>query len=530
MLGKEGKVVGEYQFLKYLSKDENDIETWAAINTNENNAKYRVLVASKEKLAEKEKQENFFGMKDIYMALQSDNILIPKDLIESKKNFYVIFNIGTFSQMSELIKETSLDKGFPLEEAMMYITQLVKAVHELHNSKLIHRQLSPQLIYISRADRKLMLMLSNHTKLVTDAPLETVIRVPGFIAAPDTTNAPCYTQAVDVWGIGIVAYQLLFNALPFSKDSANLRENEAEKERFSGPNLRYPGNRKQATPEHIKQFLSATINSSVNTRPSIESLLAMCQGPQPAPMNPYSMENPQNNPSPNQALPTQSRLPQEESSIGADTTARLQRRFLMEAFNTLVGESADEDLNPEGSIEIEINLRLLAFCVSKLAFLSSKKFENLHYSESMPIPMIGSISDRQYDQLLGSFRTLWNQNNKYFEKCLLNLKGEPNDMINNYSALAIKGYLPSEDLLRQWGMELLLGFYHKLHRTEDLLLLGNRPDEIDEVFRQVYAVLNLPFLDSTTDEAVKNQAKSDHDKLKKSALSTLRVKMDQKLK
>ncbi len=84
MLGKEGKVVGEYQFLKYLSKDENDIETWAAINTNENNAKYRVLVASKEKLAEKEKQENFFGMKDIYMALQSDNILIPKDLIESK--------------------------------------------------------------------------------------------------------------------------------------------------------------------------------------------------------------------------------------------------------------------------------------------------------------------------------------------------------------------------------------------------------------------------------------------------------------
>ncbi len=37
------------------------------------------------KADKKEKLENFFGMKDIYTALQSDNILIPKDLIEQEQ-------------------------------------------------------------------------------------------------------------------------------------------------------------------------------------------------------------------------------------------------------------------------------------------------------------------------------------------------------------------------------------------------------------------------------------------------------------
>ena len=148
MLGKEGKAVGEYVFSKFISKDENDIETWSATNRNEGNAKYRVLVANKEKLAEKEKLENFFAMKDIYTALQSDNILVPKDLIESKNNYYIVIQHMEFPSLEELIARPENRGGLAVSRTLKLLRQLGEAALHINSKSIYHRGISPKNVYI----------------------------------------------------------------------------------------------------------------------------------------------------------------------------------------------------------------------------------------------------------------------------------------------------------------------------------------------------------------------------------------------
>ncbi len=84
MIATKGKIVGEYKLTELVSKDNNEIEMWLACKQPDGNAKYRIMVAAKEHLINKEMMQNFMGMKEIYSEMRSDNIMSPVDLIESK--------------------------------------------------------------------------------------------------------------------------------------------------------------------------------------------------------------------------------------------------------------------------------------------------------------------------------------------------------------------------------------------------------------------------------------------------------------
>jgi len=122
----------------------------------------------------------------------------------------------------------------------------------------------------------LKLMLSAFSKKVGEEPMQTVIKPSEGICAPDMTMLEYYTQAVDVWAVGIVAYQLLFNMPPFQSAGRDSRREE-EKVNFSGPNLRYPPNLKQTIPAQLKKFLSRSIEADDKRRATIDELVELCQ-------------------------------------------------------------------------------------------------------------------------------------------------------------------------------------------------------------------------------------------------------------
>lgn len=101
-------------------------------------------------------------------------------------------------------------------------------------------------------------------------------------------------------------------------------------------------------------------------------------------------------------------------------------------------------------------------------------------------------------------------------------------MISKFAAVVIKGYQPSESELRQWGFELLQEFHDSLQKTEDLLFKTNRQKEVDEVMRQVYAVLRHLLLADSQDENAIKKAKQDFERLKKNASKTLHVNLERK--
>jgi serine/threonine protein kinase len=272
MLGREGKVVGEYQFLKYLSKDENDIETWAAINTNENNAKYRVLVASKEKLAEKEKQENFFGMKDIYMALQSDNILIPKDLIESKNNYYIVIQHMESPNLEEVLKMPANRSGLTVEKTLKYLRQLLEAVIHINSNGIYHRGITPKAVYIEGEKLYLDGFLMSKK---SDRPLQTLISAVPF-TSPEVYTAMEYDSRIDIWGVGIVAYYMLYNRSPWGEYSMDPGRMSEQWKKNSGDKLTIPP-KYEMVPDKLLEFLKRTIESDLSKRwdwPQLKNFLA----------------------------------------------------------------------------------------------------------------------------------------------------------------------------------------------------------------------------------------------------------------
>ncbi len=143
--------------------------------------------------------------------------------------------------------------------------------------------------------------------------------------------------------------------------------------------------------------------------------------------------------------------------------------------------------------------------------------------------MIGSQQDEGFDQLVGSFRSLCNQNYRFFDKCIHRLQGKSNPLLDKYSVLSIKSYYPSEAMIRNYGMELLQDFYNTLSRTEDVQALEQTTKEIDDLLRQAYAVLNQKLIDCSTDAALIKKTQDDFNKLEKNAMTTLRKNLDQTL-
>ena len=106
---------------------------------------------------------------------------------------------------------------FPVSMARVIVAQLLVAVRSLHGKGFVHRNLKPSSVVFDSSGRLRLVGLSLcHRKGdCVDSDMGSVdYMAPEVIADPGR-----YTEAVDVWSIGIVLYEMLFGGPPFSDES-----------------------------------------------------------------------------------------------------------------------------------------------------------------------------------------------------------------------------------------------------------------------------------------------------------------------
>ena len=116
------------------------------------------------------------------------------------------------------------------EEAGKFLLMLIKAIHSLHSKGIAHRDIKPQNILITD-DKKLKLIDFNISKKMKERRsldedqkekfkwiFFTQISSPIF-AAPEVSSLNCYTESVDIWGIGIAYAEMLFKISKILEDS-----------------------------------------------------------------------------------------------------------------------------------------------------------------------------------------------------------------------------------------------------------------------------------------------------------------------
>ena len=128
-----------------------------------------------------------------------------------------IFLILEFACKGELYKHLRRETKFPEWKAAQYIAQMAAALKYLHKKHVIHRDIKPENILVGVhgelkiADFGWSVHAPNNRRNTMCGTLD---YLPPEMLKPGTADN-YYTQAVDLWSLGVLTYEFLVGEAPF---------------------------------------------------------------------------------------------------------------------------------------------------------------------------------------------------------------------------------------------------------------------------------------------------------------------------
>ena len=87
-----------------------------------------------------------------------------------------------------------------------WLCQLLIGLSEIHSNKIIHRDIKPSNIFIN-SDFNLVIG-DFGSAVVTSKPLNSFVGSALYLA-PEVVKDQPYTKAIDIWGVGLVLFELM---------------------------------------------------------------------------------------------------------------------------------------------------------------------------------------------------------------------------------------------------------------------------------------------------------------------------------
>jgi len=161
---------------------------------------------------------------DIMRQVDHVNVLPLIDIFETEKEVTIITE---FESGGELFYKI-VDRGSYSEaDAAGIVKQLVTGVEYLHSKGIAHRDLKPENILCSGDDDETMVIKISDfglSKIFSAGEvLKTACGTPDYAAPEVLSSTGSYSNAVDMWSVGVITYVLLCGYPPFyAKDQREL--------------------------------------------------------------------------------------------------------------------------------------------------------------------------------------------------------------------------------------------------------------------------------------------------------------------
>ncbi|XP_045625988.2 serine/threonine-protein kinase H1 homolog [Procambarus clarkii] len=164
----------------------------------------------------KEGREAFEAELAILRRVKCPYIIHLVEVFEGLDKIYMVMELATGGDLFEKV----MSRGpFSERETVKVLRMVLEGVKYLHGLGITHRDLKPDnlLYYHPGNDSRLMITdfgLAHTRKSADDVLMSTICGTPEYIA-PEMVARRLYTNAVDLWAVGVITYILLRGDFPF---------------------------------------------------------------------------------------------------------------------------------------------------------------------------------------------------------------------------------------------------------------------------------------------------------------------------
>ena len=157
----------------------------------------------------------------ILEALNHPNIILFKDVFkDSRMNLNVVMEYADGGELADEIKRRkNSGQTFSEEEILSYFTQICLALKHCHDRKILHRDLKPQNIFMTRTgicklgDFGISKVLNG-----TKSKAQSTVGTPLYLS-PELLSGQPYDHKTDIWSMGILLYELAALRVPWRSTS-----------------------------------------------------------------------------------------------------------------------------------------------------------------------------------------------------------------------------------------------------------------------------------------------------------------------
>jgi cGMP-dependent protein kinase len=200
----------ELKDLKILKKigEGNFSEIFIVLN-QKNNLNYSLKTIKKQDIDRYDLLERLKREKKIHLDCSFPFISTLIKTLTDKENVYFL---SEYLQGPSLSNHLESKTALTMKQAKFFASAILLSLEYLHNSSIVHREITPESFIIDAFGYPVMADLSNAKKI--ENRTFTILGNPFYIA-PEVIIGLGYSFSADLWSLGITIFELLFGVVPF---------------------------------------------------------------------------------------------------------------------------------------------------------------------------------------------------------------------------------------------------------------------------------------------------------------------------
>lgn len=220
-------VIGRGEYGKVMLCQKKDTQELFAIKT-----------VHKNRLIRENKVQTILNERSILTSINNPFIISLKYAFQSDSKFYLCLDYAPGGDLFHLL----LNGPLPIQDVKLYIAELSLAVNDLHSKGIIYRDLKPENILFDKFGHIKLTDFGLSKVIIDSENVKTFCGTSDYMA-PEIIRRNPYGKEIDWWGVGVVAYEMLYGESPFaSANKQRLYSNIVSKDPFfentTDPNLK----------------------------------------------------------------------------------------------------------------------------------------------------------------------------------------------------------------------------------------------------------------------------------------------------